>query len=419
MKKIELYVFVLLSGLLASPGFCATQENPPLSLTDCYTLALRQSESIAIDAQRIREAEARFLQAFGIIVPNISFSHAEVRQDSVSSGDRSYEQKFVFTQQLFSGFKEFAAISASGYEKKQRKSEKLRAEQLLFVDVADAFYLLREEREELAVLEATKKALLERVTELKNRAELGKSRQSEVVSTQTGLFTLEDQLKATESAEIIARELLEFLIGRPAGEIVEPAAEYTLKDEAVYLAKVSSRPDVQAQEYAWQAAKKNVAIAKSGFWPTISAEGDYFTHRSSAPLDSKWQVLAAVNIPIFEGTTVFGQVKQANAIARENELLSQLAGRSAAQDIRNAYVNASYAFSRAGVLEQALKSAELNYKLQQDDYKLNVVNNLDVLTALKSLQDVRGTYTHMLYEGRRFYWQLAVAAGEIDPENYR
>jgi outer membrane protein len=215
---------------------------------------------------------------------------------------------------------------------------------------------------------------------------------------------------------MIARELLEFLIGRPAEEITERGMEYGMKAEADYLAKAAVRDDVQAQNYAWDVAKKNTAIAKSGFLPTVNAEADYFTHRHSAPVDSDWQALITVNVPIFEGTTTLGQVKEANAVSRENELLYRRAQRAASQDIHDAFINARYAFLRTAVLAQALKSAELNYDLQGKDYRINVVNNLEVLTALQGLQDVRRSYNHMYYESRRFYWHLRAAAGDITVE---
>jgi outer membrane protein len=414
MKKT---FFILIAFLIAaSPAFCSQDEARPLTLAECYRLALRQSELIAIDAEKIREAQAHFTQAFGTILPHVSFSHTETWQDSASAGNRYYEQKFVFTQTLFSGFKEFAAVSASNYEKKQRRSEKQRAEQLLFVDVADAFYLLLEEREDLTTIETSKKAFIERIEELKTRQELGKSRPSEVVSTQTTLYVLEDQLQSVKNQEIIARELLEFLIGRPVEEITEVGMEYAMKTEPEYLTNAPSRLDVRAADYAWQTAKKNAVIARSGYLPTVTAEGDYFTHRYSSPQDSDWLAQLKVNVPIFDGTTTYGQVQEANSVVKESELLFKRAQRSAGQDIHNAFANARYAFLRTAVLEQALKSAELNYTLQTKDYKLNVVNNLDVLTALQGLQDVRRSYNHMYYESRRFYWQLQAAAGEISPD---
>ena len=159
-----------------------------------------------------------------------------------------------------------------------------------------------------------------------------------------------------------------------------------------------------------------ITIAKSGFLPQVSLGGDYFTHRSSAPTDSKWDALLSINVPIFEGTTTYGQVKEADAMAKQSGLLYSRLGRIALQDIHDAYINMQISVLREKTLGKALKSAELSYHLQTQDYKINVVNNLDVLTAIQNLEDVRRSYIHTSYESKRFYWQLLAAAGEINPD---
>jgi outer membrane protein len=392
-------------------------KNEYLVLKDCYKLALKQSELIAIDAEQIKIAEAHFLEAFGTIMPQVSFSRAETRsQHSSVSSDKTNEAKFVFKQDLFSGFKEFAGMKGSRFEKTQRQKEKYRAEQLLFVDVSDTFYLLLEIQQDLNVLKTIESALVDRIQDLKTRRDIGKSRVSEVVTTEYQLYSLQAQIQQERNQELLVRQLMEFLIGRPFGKIAESKFDLDMKSEAQYLAEASFRPDVQASYYAWKSDREKIAVARSGFLPQVSLEGDYFTHRSSAPENSKWEALLSLDIPIFEGTTVYGQVKEAEAIAKQSGLLYSRLGRIAVQDIHDAYINMQISVLRKKTLGKALKSAELSYHLQLQDYKLNVVNNLDVLTSIQNLADVRRNYIHTTYESKRFYWQLLAAAGEINPD---
>jgi outer membrane protein len=388
-----------------------------LTLIDCYKLALKQSELIAIDAEQIKIAQAHFLEAFGTIMPQVSFSHTQTRnKSSTTSLNNTHEAKFTFAQDLFSGFKEFAAIKGGGFEKNQRQKELWRAKQLLFVDVSDVFYLLLEIQQDLNALKTTEFALMDRVKELRTRENIGKSRTSEVVTTEYQLYNLEAETQLQRNQELLVRQLLEFLIGRPFDQIEESAFDFNIKPESQYLAEASFRPDVQAAYYAWRLDQEKITIAKSGFLPQINLQGDYFTHRSSAPTDSKWDTLLTVDVPIFEGTTTYGQVKEANSVAKQSGLLYTRAGRLALQNIHDAYINMQISIARKKTLGKALKSAELSYHLQAHDYKLNVVNNLDVLTSIQNLQDVKRSYIHTSYESKRFYWQLLAAAGEINPE---
>ena len=416
MRKAIILLFFLF--MLNAAAFCAdsvSTELKPLTLEECFKLSLKQSEIIAIDKEKIKEAEAHFMQSFGTALPQVSFVWSQTRQNSDASPsyNRSHESKFVFTQTLFSGFKEFAGMSGSRLESKERKSEKFRAEQLLFVDVSDAFYLLMELQEDLNALLVTRSSLDERIKELKQREGIGRSRQSEEVSTEVQLYNLEADIELVKSQKEIAKSLLEFLTGSPIDKITDDFKEEPLKSDLDYTLKADLRPDVKAAKFAWAVAEKQLGISRSGLFPTVTWESDYYLHRFSAPSDSRWYHSLQVNVPIFEGTTTYGFIKQSSAQAKESKLNFMLTRRLALQDIRDSYTNLKAYLERKAMLNKALRAAELNYSLQEKDYKSNLVNNLDVLTALQSLEDTRRNFVHTLYESRRMYWRLKVATGDI------
>jgi len=100
-------------------------------------------------------------------------------------------------------------------------------------------------------------------------------------------------------------------------------------------------------------------------------------------------------------------------VARQSELTYKRTMRLAVQDIHDSFSLVSTAGARIEALTKALASAEQNFKLQRVDYQLNLVNNLDVLSAIQTLQDTRRTYNSAYYENRRYYWQLRAASGNI------
>jgi len=395
-----------------SPKLVASEQ--PLTLTDCYKLALKESETIAINGELLKEAEAHFLQALGTILPHVSFASNQNFSDatSVFGSKDTYERKFVFSQTLFSGFKELAAITGSQLEKNQRINEKKRAEQLLFVDVADAFYLLLEQREDLQILESIKTVLINRIDFLRHREALGRSRRSEIVTTQAQLLSVLAQIEAGKSQEDVARQILEFLIGVPLNKIYDEGNPFTtIKPEIFYLSKAALRPDILAADFASQVAKKNIIVAKSGLLPQVTAEANYYTERTTIPQNSKWDAALKVNIPIFEGTETYGAIKDANAQARESELQLRHLNRKVFLDIRNSYTRCQKNISMAQALGKALRASEMSYFLENEDYKLSLVNNLDVLAAIRTLAENKRNFMQSLYETKRIYWQLLVAAG--------
>src|SRR3989338_9411183 len=316
----------LICTLLVGAIPAGADERSPLTLTECYDLALKRSEEIAIHGELIKETEGRFLQAISGALPRASFELSERRQDGSGSSaftlSRVPERKFVFNQPLFSGFKEFAAIAGSWSERHQRRQEKVRAEHLLFVDVAEAFHLLLQQREDLSALESIRTALVERTNELRERERLGRSRTSEVMSAEAQLRRVLADLELVRGQERIAQQLLAFLIGREATEGIadsEPSLP-PLGDEGSYLAAAAARPDVVAAEDAWKVARKQVAVSRADFWPDIDLESNYYTERVGAAADVNWDVLVTVDVPLFRGGRTAGAAREASSKARQAKL---------------------------------------------------------------------------------------------------
>jgi outer membrane protein len=402
--------------IVGSPHVALAKDNPLLTIEECFALALNQSETVAITREQVNEARAHFLQALGTLLPHVSFSRESNYQDTGGSSSyrkRSYDQKFVFTQALFAGFREFAGISGSKSEVKQRRNETKRAKQMLFVDVADAFYLLLEIQEDLRTLDKTREVFGTRIEEIKSRVDIGKSRQSEVSSTEVQLYSIEADIQLVRSQETVVRDLLAYLIGQPVTEVRDSGEDIVLQSESKYLQGVSVRPDVQAAKSEWELNNKKAYVAKTGFLPTVDLEGGLYTHKSTAPTNGDWDATLSVKVPIFEGTETIGAVKEVDAIAAQSKFKYKRALRLALQDVNDSYSRAVSALARTEALKKALKAADENFTLQQEDYKLSLVNNLDVLTAILSLEDVRRSFNSAFYESRRYYWQLRASGNDI------
>lgn len=433
MKRLH-YLLILIACLLngpvvyaqpvemapsVTPPFVETVSDGPAPLTmeDCYRLALKRSEQIGISAEAIKQTEGRFLQALGTALPRISFTSTDLWQDGTGASAFTLrhrpERAFSFSQPLFTGFKEFAAITGAKHEYRQRKEEKLHAELSLLTDVADAFHLLLEQREDIAAVEGIRVALVDRLDELQGREHLGRSRASEAKTVETQLRQTEAQLEQAKSGEQITRQLLEFLIGQPVTAITDPSDGVPAPlEEPLYETKADDRPDVQAAEAAWKVAEKAVIVAQSQLWPTVNADGNYYTERAGVAQDVKWDVTLTVDVPLFQGGQAVGAVKEALSESRAAKLHYVERQRTAELDIKDAYAKLGHAITVARLLDEAVASAEESYRLQVEDYRLSVVNNLDVLQALQTLQTTRRDDIHARREAKRAYWQLRAATGE-------
>ncbi len=410
-------LILLLTVLFSSFSISFAQTTEPLTLKECYRLALKRSETIAINAQLIKEAEAQMTSSLSGVLPQINYQIYSQWQDNGVAGEgsqRSRYRRFTFSQPLFSGFKEYAAIAAAKAQHKQRRSQLIRAKQLLFTDVADAFYFLLSYQEDLKALDDIHKVYGDTIKELKRRQGIGRSRESEVASAEATLYRTEADQQEVRSQLEVGHQLLEFLIGQPFTEIQEvELPSDSVKDMNEFVARSEQRPDVEAAKEALVYAKKSVTVARAGFWPSVTLNGDAYDRRNGVSSHVAWDIGLTVNVPVFNGTQTIGQVQLAKALEKEAELTLSQTRRNAVLDIQNSYTRFVKNQERLGALRKASEAAGKNYKLQEADYKNSLVSNLDVLQALRDWQDGRRNYIAIQNETKRFYWNLKVATGDI------
>lgn len=400
------------------PTAVTASAIPPLegvTLKQCYELALARSETIAIQEQVIIEAEGRFYQSMGTFLPHVSFIDLEEYREK-RPGFSSYapERAFTFSQSLFSGFREFAGIARSKAEKKQRQYELERAKQLLFIDVVDAFYLFKSYQDQLAALTENNDALKDNWDELKRRGSLGRSRASEVANAESKLYQNEAAIASIQSQMNITRELLEFIVGVPVKSLSpENVVLGLIGPREDYVAKAEARADVKAAEQAYHVARKEVAIARGGYFPNVTLSGNRYIKRSGTDNGIDWDMTIRVDVPIFNGTITYGEVREANAVAEQVKQRMTQVKRQAVLDIQNAYTRVTEGLKQSDAYRKAALAAQKNYEMQEGDFQNSLVNTLDVLESLQELNAVRQNYIAVNTDAQRAYWSLKVATGDI------
>ncbi len=401
-------------------------ESVPLNIEDCYRLALKQSETIAINKEIVNATQADFLAATSEAIGDADFVMNYRRQKVLKSGDGSgvggtfnapnrRDREFVISQPLFQGFKALGAIKGAGSLKKQRIGEKIRAEQLLFLDVTKAFYNVLMFQKDVETIQGIRDLFEERMTDLNEREKIGRSRRSEIVTAESRMRIIDSELAQAKGTLAVSKHILEFLVGMP----VNPAQ---LKDMEIYerepenmeayLAATEKRPDVEAAKQTVKTAWNGVVVAQSSLWPDISLVNNQYQKRDGFQDAIDWDLLFKINVPLYRGGETLGKIKAATSTWKKAKLSYSLAHRQAELDIKEAYQTWVASRNEHQALDEAVKSAEENFKLQKEDYSQNLVNNLDVLSALESLHETRREANRARYQLKENYWSLKVAMGE-------
>ncbi len=398
-RSILFFAFLgLTSALHAAPP----QPVGGVTLEQCYQKALTVSESLAISDQEVEQIAAIYRQNVGHVLPQISWNMTQFWQDTSSvdqssSGvagtllrSRRPESYFQLQQALFHGLRDFNAVKGFKAAKKSSELKNKQAALNLLVDVADVFYTSLDLQQELEALSSQRALTDDRLTELQRRVRLGRSRDSEVLSSQVNMASLDAQIEDTRQRWNVARQTLQFLTEvPPTVPLIENGTAPTLPALKDAHDKSLSRPDLLAAGYTREQEKYRVSYAKGNYWPGLDFTGKYYTERVGFNEEIKWDALLSLEVPIFSGLTTRGEVQEARSRQIVADLEYARLQRMVRQDVEIAHQNLQYAASQSQFYGKAVDLAQQNYKLQLQEYRLGLINNLQVLQVLTDLQDLK------------------------------
>lgn len=410
--------------------------SSPLDLDTCYRLAVARSNTLAINEQSIRTAEARYWEAMSGLLPNISLVGTERLQNKdestvritslvpelnqsqifISSRDRSQETHLHFNQTIFDGFRSMAGMMARNADIESQNYNRRRSYQLLYMDVANAYYQILMDEGDLRIIGDLRAALNRRSQELQERVKIGRSRPGELFAAQSDCANAKVTTEQVQGVLNASKEVMSFLIGKPSSEI-QLKSSGTLPNPGAlesYLKTSGERPDILAAIAAERAARHDLSAATGARYPVIALDSDYYLQQDPKT-DREWSILFTAKLPLFDGFLTESQIKEQKAAVRTSQLNLDELRRTADQDVRTAYAKFNSAAAQVVQLQNAVALASQNYQVQQDDYQSGITSNLDVLNALTQLHDLRRQLLDAEMNVQINLIQLHVSAGQVAP----
>ncbi len=325
--------------------------------------------------------------------------------------------RLSISQPLFRGFRDFAALKLNqNLITSQKRSYQWAALQL-YQDTANAFYLVLSLENDIAILRKEADLYDKRITELRARVAIGRSRSTEVLTVQVSRATLMAQVEQVKSQLSTARELLSFLTG------LSPSVELSDADKIPssigsfesYNARLSGRPDIKAALARTEAAGNNVDIAKGAYLPSADLSADYYFSRPKGTLqNSEWDATITATLPIFTGGLNTSRHAEAESLLRQSRNDLERVERLAKQDLRTTYQRLTYDMSQVKEFQNAVDLAKRNYIAVSGDYDLGLVSNLDVLQAMTSYQDVERSLNKAIYNLKSDMNALMAITASVD-----
>ena len=175
-----------------------------------------------------------------------------------------------------------------------------------------------------------------------------------------------------------------------------PVPPLTL-DEAVSQA-LGARRDYQSGLAAVRSAELTRKAAQADRLPSLQFNGDYGTIGPNlANSHGTYTAALGLNIPVFQGGRVRGEVLEADALLEQRRAqLADLRGRIS-YEVRTAFLDLGAANEQVQVARGAVDLAQQQLTQARDRFAAGVTNNLEVIQAQEAVATANENYISSLY----------------------
>ena len=249
---------------------------------------------------------------------------------------------------------------------------------------------LRIDRDNLATAEAI-------LALTRKRADHGLNSQIDVANAGAQSETVAAAIPQLEQQEAQAINRLGFLLAQPPGALAEelgtprdvppppPKVPLGLPSELAHR-----RPDIRQAEAELHAATAQIGVAKANFYPSITLSGSFALQSTRFADLANWASRnetagPLVNLPIFEGGRLTGNLHLTEARQKEAAVVYQRTVLSAWQEVANALIAYQAEQRRREKIILAVRENRRALDLAREDYNHGTASFLQVLTAEQQL----------------------------------
>ncbi|HNR76189.1 MAG TPA: TolC family outer membrane protein [Parvularculaceae bacterium] len=425
-------LIALLSGIATAGAPAAAQ-----SLEEALSLAYETNPTIAAERARQRATKEQTAQAWSQALPQIQGSANYAKIDETQNFNQTVFGQQVATdrdfnltsktasisgeQPIFTGLRNFNAIRAAKARVKAGNAQLALVEQDVLQRAAQAYFdVVRD----MAVYDATKNnvdVLLRQQREAQLRFDVGEVTKTDVAQADARLAQSRAQLTTAQARLAVSRATFAEIIGQTPATLDPdpglPPAPTSLEDAQAIAA--AGAPVVIRARMAEQASRRNVAVAKGAFSPTISLTASYQyaeEPNSFINTDEQFAYGARATVPIFLGGLNISRVREAKALNEADRRRIDEAERRATAAVTGAWEQLQAARANIVSATAQVEANELALTGVRREAQLGVRTTLDVLDAEQEFLNAQVALANAERDARTATFQLLAAMGVLGPE---
>lgn len=423
------------------PAGKAIPDVLPLSLKEAIDRGLKQNLGLLLTGEGIPAARGQWWKDLSELLPNVttstSFSAQQINLRTVGLNVQAFSALGVHIPSVVGPFgifdtRAFVTQSIFNWQAIQQTrsdAQQIKAAQFSFKDARElvVFAVASSYLQTIADAARVDTSTAQRDTaqalyqQASDQLKAGTTAAIDTLRAKVELQTREQQLIAARNDFAKQKIALGRVIGLPSGQ------EFTLADNPTYEAQpaigleealsraYAARADYQSALAQVRAATLARKAAVARYYPSVSTAvnyGDIGTNpgNSHGTLDAT----AALNIPIFQGGKVHGEVLQADAALRQSEEMLGNLRAQIDQDVRNALLDLQSAADLVAVARSSVDLAGQTLQQARDRFTAGVADNIEVVQAQQSVASANESLISSLYSYNLSKVSLARAIGRAE-----
>lgn len=425
MKRKLIYI-VLASVLSVSTGWA---QNGGWTLRQCVEYAIENNLSVQRTDNLAEQSEVNVNTAKWARLPDLNGSASQRYSwgRAASPVDNSYTNTNNSTTNfslstnipLFTGMELPNQYALSKLNLKAAIEDLNKAKDDIAINVASAYVQVLFNQELAAVAKEQVALSKEQLNRMIRLQEVGKAAPAEVAEAKARVAQDEmSEVQADNNYDLSLLELSQLLeLPTPEGFFLaspdeEPDFETLTAPDAIFVDALTSKPEIMAAQYRLEGSEKNIRIAQSGYYPTLSFNAglgsSFYTTKGHAgedfisQLDNHFNkyIGLSLSVPIFNRFSTRNRVRTARLQRMNYALQLDETKKGLYKEIQQAWYNAVAAEAKYNSSVAAVDANEESFRLMGEKFENGKATSLEYneakLNLMKALSDkIQAKYDYM------------------------
>ncbi len=443
-------IIALFVASIFSMGWMLAQGNKmvpqTLTLAECLHIATRQNLEIQQAEAQLLSAGARLTTAFGRYLPSVSLSAGYSRRldqqqrqfiniggqliPVPSSPPNSYSLSLSAALPIFDGFAREAQFAQAREQLRATELQAADTRRRVLQQVYEQFLEVQKAHHLIDVRQADLEAAQTQLAKLQAQYAAGRiarplvyQQQAQVAQKRLALIQAQNQLT---QAKAKLRTLLGFaptdpVDFSPAGlpDTITTAMIAAFRQEigdisaAIHRA-LKARPDYQAARHRLAVAEEAITIARSSYFPSLSASLSWsWANSELRDFDKLGRTFVgfSLRVPLFDNFRTNEQLQSAHAQRIQQEVEVQRLEQQITAEVEQAFLQLEAAEKELEAATTALEAAQLNYTSAQNRLEVGKISLVEYTQANSQLVSARVSYWTALFNYLKAQYLLRSLVG--------